>query len=98
MDFLRQNASSCFNVYVSWYSRERTSKTDREEKKLLNEVIIFVYFAHKKSSCSFVKLWLNHWRHMDYFNDVLTTFLGLERGSCVAVYGGKKHFLHLWLW
>ncbi len=36
MDFLRQNASSCFNVYVSWYSRERTSKTDREEKKLLN--------------------------------------------------------------
>ncbi len=24
---------------------------------------------------------------MDYFNDVLTTFLGLEPGSCVAVYG-----------
>ncbi len=24
---------------------------------------------------------------MDYFNDVLTTFLGLERGSCIAVYG-----------
>ncbi len=27
---------------------------------------------------------------MDYFNDVLTTFLGLERGSCVAVYGGVR--------
>ncbi len=23
---------------------------------------------------------------MDYFNNVLTTFLGLERGSCVAEY------------
>ncbi len=27
---------------------------------------------------------------MDYFNDVLTTFLGLERVSCVAVYGVRK--------
>ncbi len=27
---------------------------------------------------------------MDYFNDVLTTFLGLERVSCVAVYRGSE--------
>ncbi len=27
---------------------------------------------------------------MDYFNDVLTTFLGLERVSCVAVYAGSE--------
>ncbi len=27
---------------------------------------------------------------MDYFNDVLTTFLGLERGCYVAVYGGSE--------
>ncbi len=27
---------------------------------------------------------------MDYFNYVLTTFLGLERVSCVAVYGVRK--------
>ncbi len=27
---------------------------------------------------------------MHYFNDVLTTFLGLERVSCVAVYAGQK--------
>ncbi len=27
---------------------------------------------------------------MDYFNDVLTTFLDLERGSCVAVYAGSE--------
>ncbi len=27
---------------------------------------------------------------MDYFIDVLITFLGLERVSCVAVYGGSE--------
>ncbi len=27
---------------------------------------------------------------MDYFNDVLTTFLGLESVSCVAVYRGSE--------
>ncbi len=27
---------------------------------------------------------------MDYFNDVLTTFLGLERVSCIAVYAGSE--------
>ncbi len=42
-----------------------------------NKVIIFVFFAYKKYSRSFIKLWLNHWCHMDYFTDVLTTFLGL---------------------
>ncbi len=26
---------------------------------------------------------------MDYFNDVLTTFLGLECGSSIAVHGGS---------
>ncbi len=26
---------------------------------------------------------------MDYFNDVLSTFLGLERGSRMAVYGSS---------
>ncbi len=27
---------------------------------------------------------------MDYFNDVLTNFLGLECGSCAAVYAGTE--------
>ncbi len=49
--------------------------------------LIFVFFAHKKYSRSFIKLRLTHWCHMDYFNDVLSTFLGLERVSCIAVYG-----------
>ncbi len=43
----------------------------------------------KKYSRSFVKLWLNHWCHMDYFNNT-STFLDLERVSCVALYGGQK--------
>ncbi len=39
---------------------------------------------------SSVSLWLNHRCHMDYFIDVLTTFLGLERGSWVDLYGGSE--------
>ncbi len=30
------------------------------------------------------------WRHMDYFNDVLTTSLGHEHGSCIAVCRVRK--------
>ncbi len=65
---------------MSLYSRERASKIDTEEKKLLNKVIIFGFFVHKKYSRSFIKWRLNYWCQVDYFNDVLTTFLGLERG------------------
>ncbi len=36
--------------------------------------IIFSFFVHKKYSRSFVKL---RWCHMDYFTDVLATFLDL---------------------
>jgi len=58
-----------------------------EEKKLLNKVVIFVcFFAHKKYSHRFIPLRLNHCSQMDYFNDVFTTFLGLESGGCVTVY------------
>ncbi len=45
----------------------------------------FFFLAHKNNSRSFIKLRLNHWCHMDYFNDVLTTFLSLESVSCIAV-------------
>ncbi len=64
--------------------------TDTEEKKLLNEIIIFIFFAHKKYSRSIIKLWLNPWCHMDYFNVVLTTFLDLDRGRTFPVYGGSE--------
>ncbi len=50
---------------------------DAEREELLNKVVIFVFFAHKMYYLSFVKLQLNHWCHMDYFNYVLSTFLGL---------------------
>ncbi len=69
------------------------SNSDREEKKLLNKVIIFVFFAHKSYSRILIKLRLNHC-HMDYFNDVLTTFLGLERGSSLAMEDQKALGFH----
>ncbi len=47
-------------MHVPWYSREHTLKTNTEEKKLLNKVIIVVVFLHKKYSSSFIKLQLNH--------------------------------------
>ncbi len=93
------------HTHVSWFSHEDMLKTDTEEKKLLNKVVIFVFFAHKNYYRSFIKLRLNYWCHMDYFNVVLTTFLGLERVSCVAVYTGSessqfiKHVLIVfWRW
>ncbi len=69
---------------------EHMAETDVEENKLLNKVVIYVFFAHKKYSHSIINLRLNHWCHMDYFNDVLTTFLALERGNYIAVYEGSK--------
>ncbi len=44
---------------------------------------------------SFITLRLNHWYHMDCFNDVLPNFLGLECGSDVAVFGGSEKYLNL---
>ncbi len=77
-------AIGSFAQVSSWYSHERELKTDTEEKKLLNKVVIFVFFAHKNYSRSFIKLQLNHWCQLDYFND------GLEHGSCAAVYAGSE--------
>ncbi len=65
----------------------------------------FFALGHKKYSYSFIKLRLNHCCHVDYFNNVLT-FLGLEHGSCVAVYAGseisrissKISSFELWRW
>ncbi len=36
------------------------TETDIEENKSLNKVSIFVFFAHKKYSHSFIKLQMNH--------------------------------------
>ncbi len=64
-------ASHACVVILLWMAEDR-----REE--LLNKVIIFVFFVHKKFSLGFIKLRLNRWCHIDYFNNVLTTFLALK--------------------
>ncbi len=63
---------------------------DMEDKKLLNKVIILVFFVHKKYSRSIIQLQLNLWCHSDYFYVYLTTFLGLDRGWTCPVYGGAE--------
>ncbi len=62
----------------------------KKKEKLLNKVIFFILFVHKKYSRCYIILRLNHWSHTDYLNNVLTTFLGLECGSCIAVYEGLE--------
>ncbi len=59
-------------------------------RKRRNRWIFLLFFAHKMYSRSFITLRVNHGCHMDYFNNVLTNFLGLERGCCVAVYAGLE--------
>ncbi len=39
-----------------WYSCECGTLVNTEEKNILNEDIIFVFFVHKKYSHSFIKL------------------------------------------
>ncbi len=57
---------------VSWYSWMAVDWP--EENKLLNKAIILVFVATK---CILIA-WLIFWCHMDYFIDVLTTFLALN--------------------
>ncbi len=62
-----------------------THVTDTKREEIVEWSIYFGVFLRTEYSRCFIKLHLNHWSHMDYFNNVLTTFLGLERGCCVAV-------------
>ncbi len=67
-------------------------KTDTKREEIVEYFCfyIFVFFVHKNNSRNFIKLRLNHWCHIDYFNDVLTIFLRIERGGSIAVYGGSE--------
>ncbi len=80
MVLLTQNSRSCLHM---WYSPKRWHRGD----ELLNKVIIFVFFVHEKYTRSFVKLRLKHWCHIDYFNDLLATFLSLDHVRILAVNG-----------
>ncbi len=68
---------------MSWYSCECTMGTDTEEKNCWIKSLLLFSLRSKK-------LLLSHWWQMDNCNNVLTTFLGLECGSCIAVYAGQK--------
>ncbi len=76
-------ASAAPHMVLLWMVVEN----DTEEKELLIKVVIFVFFVHKKYSRIFIKLRLNHWCHMGYFNNVLTMFLGL---NVVIILQGQK--------
>ncbi len=74
-----QNSICCLRM---WYSPKWRQGGD----ELLNKVFFF-FFVHKKYSRSFVRLRLNPWCHINYFTDVFATFLDLDRGNYITVYG-----------
>ncbi len=75
-----QSVNKCRKMVLGW----------RGGDELLNKVVIFVFFAYKKYSRSFVKLRLNPWCHMDYFTDLLATFLDVDGDNYIAVYGRDR--------
>ncbi len=70
------------------HNQQCLHSVDSAHMRIINYVVI-VFFAHKKYSRSFIKLRLNPWCHMDCFTDVLATFLCIDCGSILAVYGGS---------
>ncbi len=75
-------------VILSW----KASKTETERKRINSWIKLLFLFSicTKKYSHSFIKWRLNHWCHMDYFTDVLATFLGLEHVSCIVICRVRK--------
>ncbi len=65
------------SVSVQW-GWQKMAPRWRGGDELLNKVTIFVFFAYKKYSRSFIKLRLNHWWQMEYSDYVFHTFLGLD--------------------
>ncbi len=72
-----------FCVLMRYYPKWHFRVTQR--RRMVN---VLFFLAHKIYSRNFVKLHLNHWCHMDYFNDtMLAMFLSLNRVRILAVYG-----------
>ncbi len=84
--FLRKKpcGAAAYAVCVQWIP----SKMALWWHELVNEVVFFFFFVYKKYYCSFVKLRLNRWCHVDYFTDLLATYLDVDRVNSIAVYGG----------
>ncbi len=53
----------------------------------IKSFIIFIFFVYKRYSRRFIKVKLNHWWQMDYFDDVFYTFLSLDSVIFLAVNG-----------
>ncbi len=66
------------------------SKTDTEEKTLLNKVVIFVFFAHKKHS-HFITLQLNQMSHGIFKKCII--FLSKYLHQQHVKSGGSFHFV-----
>ncbi len=72
---LTQNSICCLHSVDTLQNGARVGGDE-----LLNKVIYFFY-AYKKYHRSFVKLRLNLLCHIDYFTNVLATFLGGSEGD-----------------
>lgn len=56
---------------------------------MLIKLVIFGSFTHIKYSCCFINSHFNHNDQMDHFNDVISTFLDIDRNYYHYVYQEK---------
>ncbi len=78
---------TAYVVYVQWIL-SKMAPGWRRRNELRIKSLIFVFFAHKEYSRSFVKLRSNHWCHTDYFNNVFWTVIVL--GSLLSMGGPES--------
>ncbi len=74
-------------IRVAWLTQNSIRSLRPVNVELLNKVVIFVFFAYKKYSRSFITFRLNHWWQMEYSDDVFHTLLGLDSVKYLAVNG-----------
>ncbi len=75
MEQLTQNSTRCLHSVDTLQNGARVTW----RRRIVEWSRYFVFFVHKKYSRSFIKLRLNPWCHMDYFTDLLATFLDVDR-------------------
>ncbi len=88
---LRSACARCLltvTLIMFWGTLQNGGRRLLMEKNCWINYVIIVFFAHKKYSCSFVKLRLNPWYHMVSLR--ITTFLCVDHGSILTVYGGSE--------
>ncbi len=76
-------AEECTRIHHDTVVNAHQRLTEEKKNCWIKSLFLFSLSLNtKKYLQSFKTLRLNHWCHMDYFNNVLTTFLGLECVSC----------------